>query len=191
MAIDDDLPEYTGRERGTLAVPKPSKKPTTSVPYSANIAHAEKDGLQPEPVDEPAPGVAVYNRPKPGTTSHKKHAVLAPALRLDRAEHALNKANLEVTSAARHLRDCELAEAEAEQALVAEFPGPSQEDTLRAYANSELKARADRVAAGLRPDARATPAHGNSVLDRMAAHRPRPVPGRATSLQSNVVRRGI
>jgi hypothetical protein len=193
MAIDDDLPEYTGRERGTLAVPKPSHKaPAPSPePKSWKVTDTPDPAYAPEPEDEPAPRVAVYNPPEPGA-SHPKHAVLGPALRLDRAEHDLTKANAELIAATAHLRACELAEADAETALMAELPGPTQEETLRAYAESELKARADRVAAGLSPDTRATVQHGPSVLDRIAAHRPRPVPGRiAAPLLSNAARRTL
>lgn len=185
MAIDDD-PEYTGADRKTLAVPKPTRKAPAPEPPKFN-PHPEIDGLE----DDPAPRVAVYNPPEPGA-SHPKHAVLGPALRLDKAEHVLTKANAELTASAAHLRQMELNEAAAEQALMAEFPGPTQEETLRQYAASELKARADRVAAGLSPDARSIRAHGSSVLDRNAAHRPRPVAGvSAAPLQSNAVRRTL
>jgi len=182
MAIDDDLPEYTGADKTTLAVPKPSKPKFWAVTDTPAPLDLE---------DEPAPRVTPYTPPAPGA-SHPKHAVLGPALRLDEAEHVLTKTKLELTSAARHLRDCELAEADAERALMAEMPGKTQDEVLREYAASELKARADRVAAGLSPDTRSIPAHGPSVLDRNAAHRPRPAPGKVGApLQSNAVRRSI
>jgi hypothetical protein len=181
MATDDDLVEYTGADKTTPAVPK-SKPKSWTVTDTPDPAYGAE-------VDEPAPRVAVYNPPAPGA-SHPHHAVLGPALRLDKAEHVLTKANAELTHAARALRDAELAEADAEAAFMLEFPGQTQDEALRAYGQSELKARAERVAAGLSPDARNTPVHGSSVLDRNAAHRPRPVPGRvAAPLQSNAVRR--
>lgn len=190
MAIDDDLPEYTGADKTTLAVPKPTRKAeprSWAATDTPPPAYNPRDGLE----DDPAPRVAVYNPPESGA-SHPKHAVLGPALRLDKAEHVLTKANAELTHAARELRDAELAEADAEAAFLLEFPGQTQDEALRAYGQCELKARAERVAAGLSPDARATPAHGSSVLDRNAAHRPRPVPGRvAEPLQSSAVRRNV
>jgi len=109
MAIDDDLPEYTGADKTTLAVPK------------AKINWSVTDTPSPIDPDEQAPRITPYNPPAPGST-HPKHAVLSVALRLDKAEHVLTKANIELTTAARRLRDAELAEAEAERVFMAEFP---------------------------------------------------------------------
>lgn len=203
MAIDDDLVEYTGADKTTPAVPKPTRNSATKsnppAPRATEPGKSWAANDTPAPTydpnagleDDPAPRITPYTPPAPGA-SHPKHAVLGPALRLDKAEHVLTKANAELTAASAHLRACELAEADAEAVFMLEFPGQTQDEALRAYGQSELKARAERVAAGLSPDARNTPVHGSSVLDRNAAHRPRPVPGRvAAPLQSNAVRRTV
>jgi hypothetical protein len=188
MAIDDDLPEYVGADKSIPAVPKAAPGKSWSVTDTPTAyAPPEIAGLE----DDEPPRVTPYTPPAPGS-SHPKHAILGPALRLDKAEHELTKAKLELTSAARALRDAELAEAEAERVFMAEMPGKTQDEALREYAAAELKARADRVAAGLSPDARTAIVHGSSVLDRNAAHRPRPAPGKiASPLQSNAVRRTV
>jgi len=190
MAIDDDLPDYIGADQSTLAAPK--GKRAAPAPNTWTVTNTPQPAYEDEPAAhvEPAPRVAVYNPPAPGA-SHPKHAILGPALRVDSAEQALTAATLELTTATRHMRACELAESDAEAALMLELPGPTPDELLREHVASELKTRADNVAAGKHPDARAIPAHGNSALDRIAANRPRPAPGMASSLRSASVRRTV
>lgn len=183
MAVDDDLPEFTGHDRTTLAVPKPAK--SFAVTDTPPPAYDPKAGLH----DDPAPRVTPYRAPEAGE-SHPKHAVLGPALRLDKAEQTLTKANAELVAATNDLRAAEIAQNEAEEAFVALHRGPTQEATLRAYADRELQLRKDRVRAGQNPSGRAPIQHGNSVLDAIAAHRPRSVAkGPSMSLRSRTVRR--
>jgi hypothetical protein len=189
MAVDDDLVEYVGADKSTPAAPKGKRKPPAE-PKDWAVTDTPLPDYEPAAHVEPAPRVAVYNPPAPGA-SHPKHAVLAPALRVDRAEQALTAATLELTTATRHLRACELAEANAEAVLMRELPGPTPDELLREHIASELRNRADNVAAGKAPDTRAIPVHGNSALDRVAANRARPAPGMASSLRSSTVRRKV
>jgi len=189
--IDDDLPEYIGGDKTTLAAPRKRAAAPVKAPAAPAIEWAATDTPTPAYVpDVTAPRVAPYTPPAPGA-SHPRHAILAPALRVDSAEQALTAATLELTTATRNLRACEIAETDAEASLMAELPGPTPDELLKAYVANELKTRADNVAAGKAPDARAIPTHGNSALDRIAANRPRPAPGMASSLQSTTVRRNI
>jgi hypothetical protein len=194
MAVDDDLPEYIGADKSTLAAPKgkratPAPK-APAPPKDWAVTDTPQPDYEPAAHIEPAPRVTPYTPPAPGA-SHPKHAVLGPALRVDEAERALTAATLELTTATRHLRACELAEAGAEAVLMRELPGPTPDELLREHVASELKNRADNVAAGRSPDTRAIPVHGNSALDRIAANRPRPAPGMASSLRSATVRRTV
>jgi len=159
------------------------------------------DGLaddEPAAHIEPAPRTAVYAPPAPGS-SHPRHAILGPALRLDEAERSLQNAALEVTLATRHLRACELAEADAEASLMVELPAPTQDEALRAYADAALKQRAENISKGLDPNQQydkegnpAKPGHGKSPIDQQAAARMRNARGvESNPLRSAVVRRRV
>jgi len=188
MAVDDDLVEYVGGDKTTPAAPKGKRAAPAPAPKTWAVTDTPVPPYEPEAVA--APRVAVYTPPAPGA-SHPKHAILEPALRVDRAEQALTAATLELTTATRHLRACELAGSEAEAILMRELPGPTPDELLREHVASELKTRAENVSAGLSPDNRAVPVHGNSALDRIASVRPRPAPGQASSLRSSTVRRTV
>jgi hypothetical protein len=147
------------------------------------------EGLR-EELAAPAPRVAIYNPPAPGT-SHAKHAILGPALRLDKAEANLTASQLELHAAKDHLRSCELIEADALSALIKVMPAPSQDEVFRELLAKEQAAKLARVSQGLPAVTPKVPTHGNSAVDIAAANRPRTSAQQPTGspLRSPIARR--
>jgi hypothetical protein len=158
---DADLVEYTGADKTTKADPRggPKKVAPVAAPLTEELA-------------APAPRVAVYTPPKDGE-SHPKHAILGPALRLDKADADLTSAQLELRAATSHLRSCEAIEAEALLALTKIMPGPTYDEVNRQRLAAEQAAKVARVEQGLAPVAAPVRSHGRSPIDQQAAHRPR------------------
>jgi hypothetical protein len=172
----DDPEEFVGRTQEKKADPKGDKR-TKATPLAEELAH-------------PGTPIAVYTPPAEGA-SHPKHAVLAPAQRLDAAEVALNRANLEEKLARDNLLACELAETEAEDAFVRVLPGPTFDEVNRDRLAKEQAVKLERVEQGL-PAVEPKKIVARSPVDLAAAQRPRTSAQMANApLRSPIVRRTV
>jgi hypothetical protein len=174
---DSDPEEFVGRDRSIPAAPKGKR----TAPAATGILNS--------PVD-PAPRVTPYTPPAPGAP-HPSHAVLGPALRLDKAEAAVTATALELSSSYNNLRQCERVESIALLNFTKVMPSPTFDQINRARLAAEQAARAQRVAAGQNPDAVAAPVVVNkSPLDQHAMARGKAAARSGVPLVSNVVRGG-
>lgn len=177
---DADLVEYIGSDKTVKAAPKGKRTAPAVTLEPAKLQH------------EAAPSIAIYTPPEEGA-SHPKIAREAAAERLDNAEAALNLASVELAASRAALRSAEMDEGDCLMAFLAvTSTGPTPDELLRQYAAQQLQQRADRVARGETPEAKAAPTHGYSPLDLAAAQRPRTSKQMANApLQSSVVRRTV
>jgi hypothetical protein len=166
MAHENDPEEFVGADKSVRAEPvKTTRKP--AAPLTARV----------KPNGEPM-------------ASHPKHAVAGPAKAYEAAKAETEAARIDYRVATDAFKSAEKAEGAAVADWIKLNPSPSQDEVLRENAKRSLEQRAANVANGLPPQGIKTLSHGNSVVDRQAAQRPRQTPQMASApLRSPVSRR--
>jgi hypothetical protein len=143
------------------------------------------------PLAAPALAAELAQTEKPKAAgSHPKHAIVGPAKAYAAATAETEAARIDYQAATFAFKDAEKAEGVAVAEWIKLNPPPTADEVYRSMIANEQAEKLRRVQAGLPAVPPRTPTHGNSVIDRQAAQRPRQTPQMPSApLRSPIARR--